>query len=577
MKKFIAKLYGILDAQSRFSLLYCILLMGASSLLESITVVSVIPFIQSLDKKSPTSTTGLSNAATHILELTSQLDRNQIVLSLGIVIILSSIARMASLRSISYISARIGNYFSKTIYSTILSTEYAYFFQLNKSEINSIIANQVNYTIMSINYCLQFVSGSISLAFFMATFFAISPNIAVITLSILCGSYFGFGLLTKKILRANSSFVSDQSISLLEFVQETFFQIENIILSSSYKSFLSSFSMLDWGIREKQAQSIYISSISKPIIETCALIIILVLSIWFANQSSLTSAITLIAFIGFLVQKSIPSLQQLYNSWTSVKSYESSNDLIFRYLQSAKSCQESKDLKFSSYDNFKLESIELFNAGYTYPGSDVTTFRQISLKINAGDVVAILGKSGSGKTTLLNTIASLIHPTEGKLKINNRSLRDDYEIAQLYRRSIAYVPQDSFIVNDTIAANVSMNREIKDYQPEKIWKALGLACLEEFVKSLPNGLDTRLGHSGIMLSGGQEKRLCIARALYRGAQILILDEPTSGTDADTEQLIMDTILNFPRKVTVIFSTHSKDSSHIPTKKIIVDACPSPKL
>jgi len=156
----------------------------------------------------------------------------------------------------------------------------------------------------------------------------------------------------------------------------------------------------------------------------------------------------------------------------------------------------------------------------------------LSLHVRAGETVALVGPSGAGKTTLVNLLPRFMEPTAGRITLDGVPLQD-WDVKAL-RRQFALVSQDVVLFNDTVAANVTLGA---DLSPEAVRDALKAAHLLDFVDSLPQGMDTLIGHNGSQLSGGQRQRLAIARAVAKDAPILILDEATSALDSESERAV----------------------------------------
>jgi len=161
---------------------------------------------------------------------------------------------------------------------------------------------------------------------------------------------------------------------------------------------------------------------------------------------------------------------------------------------------------------------------------------QISLHVRAGESVALVGPSGAGKSTLVHLLARFIEPTRGEIRLDGVPIRD-WDVSAL-RRQFALVSQDVVLFNDTVAANVALGVGDGDSaERAKVIEALRAANLLEFAESLPQGIDTPIGHNGNQLSGGQRQRLAIARAIYKDAPVLILDEATSALDSESERAV----------------------------------------
>jgi subfamily B ATP-binding cassette protein MsbA len=174
----------------------------------------------------------------------------------------------------------------------------------------------------------------------------------------------------------------------------------------------------------------------------------------------------------------------------------------------------------------------------------------ITLDVKPGETLALVGASGSGKTTLVNLLPRFVESTEGRVEIDGTEVRD-WHLPAL-RNAVALVSQDVVLFNESLAHNVAFGRERDD---QRVRAALQAAHLGEFLASLPQGLDTEIGHNGSLLSGGQRQRLAIARAIYKDAPILILDEATSALDSESEAQVQDALEQLMRGRTVIVIAH----------------------
>lgn len=177
------------------------------------------------------------------------------------------------------------------------------------------------------------------------------------------------------------------------------------------------------------------------------------------------------------------------------------------------------------------------NVSFTYPGTDSPALRDVNLKVQAGQTVALVGPSGAGKTTLSNMVARFYDPTEGRVTLDGRDLRD-YDV-ETFRSLLGVVEQDVFLFDGTIAQNIAYAR--KDATEEEIRAAASAANAAEFIDRMPNGLQTVIGERGVKLSGGQRQRLAIARAILADPKLLILDEATSNLDTDSERMIQQSL------------------------------------
>jgi ATP-binding cassette, subfamily B, bacterial MsbA len=177
-------------------------------------------------------------------------------------------------------------------------------------------------------------------------------------------------------------------------------------------------------------------------------------------------------------------------------------------------------------------AIEFHQLQVTYPNAEAPALHAIDLKISGGQFVALVGLSGSGKTTLANVLPRFVDIAQGSVLLDGVDLRE-WDLQSL-RQQFAMVGQHVVMLSDSVLHNVCLGQEVDRARAQQCLEA---ACLAELVKTLPQGIDTPLGHNANILSGGERQRLAIARALYKDAPILILDEATSALDPDTDRLV----------------------------------------
>jgi ABC-type multidrug transport system fused ATPase/permease subunit len=199
-----------------------------------------------------------------------------------------------------------------------------------------------------------------------------------------------------------------------------------------------------------------------------------------------------------------------------------------------------------------LSTIEFENVSFTYPGSETKASAEISFGVSSGSSLAIVGPSGSGKSTVLDLLLGVINPDEGRVLVSGVPPRDAIKI---WPGSVGFVPQDIVIIKGSIRENVALGYPIEEASDDRVYKALGIANLLQFVESLPQGIDTELTERGANLSGGQRQRLGIARALFTDPKLLVLDEATSSLDAETEEEVTKSILELHGAITIVIVAH----------------------
>ncbi len=222
------------------------------------------------------------------------------------------------------------------------------------------------------------------------------------------------------------------------------------------------------------------------------------------------------------------------------------DDLIKYYKDNGKNNSENLE----NIDTFK--SIKLENVSFNYQNVKTKVFDNLNFSIVENSCIGITGQSGAGKTTIVDLLLGLIVPVKGKIFINNLLVKD---FSSYLKGEIAYLPQEPIILDEDVKTNVSLQEDKDKVDYKKLNKALVRANLIEVVKQLPNNIDTLIGEGGVRLSGGQNKRLALARAFYHGKNIVIMDEATSSLDIESENYIAEQIKELKGNVTIIIISH----------------------
>ncbi len=198
------------------------------------------------------------------------------------------------------------------------------------------------------------------------------------------------------------------------------------------------------------------------------------------------------------------------------------------------------------------KELRIEQIGFRYPTSMQEVLSDVSFTIPKGKFVGIVGPSGAGKTTFVDILLGLLPPDRGKITSDGVSI---YNNIRAWQVNLAYVPQSIYLIDGSVRENVALGHPENEIDDDRVERVLRMAELYDFVKALPEGVDTSVGDRGVRLSGGQRQRIGIARALYCQPKVLVLDEATSALDNETEKSITNTILKLKGKITIIAIAH----------------------
>jgi ATP-binding cassette, subfamily B, bacterial PglK len=307
--------------------------------------------------------------------------------------------------------------------------------------------------------------------------------------------------------------------------------------------------------RKRLARVLYLqgtaAQLPRHVVETSLLGFILALfaisvAIGTATED-LLAVLGLFAYAGLRLQ---PSLQRLIGSLNSIRFSSAAVEQVHEDLQlvqgiNALPAEEAAEITFED----RLRAVDL---GFHYAETERPALSSINLEIRPGEVVGICGPTGGGKTTLVDLLIGLIDPTHGDVTVDGRSL---IQHRSAWWRKLGVVPQMIFLTDDTLRRNIALGVDEEDIDDEALARAVRLAQLDTYVRALPDGLDTTVGERGVRISGGQRQRIAIARALYRGPEVLVFDEGTSALDNATEAALMSALERLRGRHTIILVAH----------------------
>ena len=302
------------------------------------------------------------------------------------------------------------------------------------------------------------------------------------------------------------------------------------------------------------ARHYLVKQVPRMYLETLAVLVLSVLLVMLTLRGDtslkMISALSAFALAAFRL---LPSANRILSSLTSLRYADPTVDLLYAqlktlpkdYFQIKNNQNDDLDLKFD-------KNIELKSVKYHYPNASSDALSNITFSINKGESIGIIGKSGAGKSTLSDIILGLLIPSSGKILVDKIDINENI---RAWQHKIGYVQQDIFLLDDSLRHNITFGLRDDEIDSERLNKVIIESALDEFVLSLPEGLDTHLGERGVRLSGGQKQRIGIARALYRNPPILVFDEATSALDNVTESEIVSAIQRLKGERTIIVIAH----------------------
>ncbi len=258
---------------------------------------------------------------------------------------------------------------------------------------------------------------------------------------------------------------------------------------------------------------------------------------------------------GLAAMRIMPSANRINTYITEVAYNQYSLDYLYENLTESMKSDKAMRAERAAIAGPALhleDKIELKDITFAYPDSDKNIFTKANMVIPKGKSVGIMGPSGAGKSTVVDILLGLLHVQSGEILCDGASIFSNYDS---WLSQIGYIPQSIYLVDETIRENIALGMDEDAIDEDRIWEVMEEAQLADFVRSLPDGLDTTIGDRGVRLSGGQRQRIGIARALYHNPEILVFDEATSALDNETEAAVMEAINGFHGKKTMVIIAH----------------------
>lgn len=342
-----------------------------------------------------------------------------------------------------------------------------------------------------------------------------------------------------------------QQVQTMKWMQQGIFGIKDVKVAGKENYFLKVFADAYYKLADiTKRYSVYNNAPRLVIEAVCMVGLLGYMLICVCAGRDMVAMLPMLSAFALAAVRLMPSVNRISSFLSTIAYYEPSLNFVCDNLNIA----NLKDAEFVS-DSSKIElndKIELDNITYAYPNTDKKIFDNASMEIKAGQSIGIVGPSGSGKTTIVDILLGLLEPGEGKILCDGKDISENLKS---WLGNIGYIAQNIYMLDTTIRANVAFGVADDKVNEDRIWEVLKEAQLDEFIKGLPEGLDTVIGDRGVRISGGQRQRLGIARALYHDPEILVFDEATSALDNDTEAAIMEAINSLKGRKTMIIIAH----------------------
>jgi ABC-type multidrug transport system fused ATPase/permease subunit len=553
LTKTISQLWQHIETRRKIQLSWVALLTLGGTLAEIISIGSVVPFLAALVAPEKLLGNPYAEPLVNFLNIESH---SQLMLSLTILFVVatlsSTLIRLMLLVSQSYLGQAIGNDLSIAVYKKILNQPYPEHISLNTSQLVSGIVTKVGTVIYAL--IIPMMSSLSSIAILISVFIGLvilEPVIIISIFLIMLAIYMVIYKKSKNRLAKNSMIISKESSNQIQAMQEAFGGIRDIILDGTQSFFINVFKKIDVDLRRAQASNQIIASFPRLIVEALGMIVIAVTAyIFIRGGTGVTDMIPFLGLVALSAQRLLPLVQSLYAALSGIKGGITSANDILKLLEQKSMKQELEILEKIKFD----QKITIRDLSFQYNTTAPWVLQDLNLEIKKGTCIGIIGKTGSGKSTILDILMALTPCRNGALLIDDEVINEHN--ARRWQAHIAHVPQTIYLADTSVKNNIAFGIDLSRIDMARVQSAAMDAQIHETIMSWDEGYETRVGEKGLFLSGGQRQRIGIARALYKQASLLILDEATNALDNQTEIDVLNAIKKLNGKLTVLIVTHN---------------------
>ena len=562
MGKIIKKLMVLLDKRQKRIMLLLVILMLIGAVLETAGVSLVIPVLNVVMDEHAVENKEYLRVVCDIFHIGYEDTKSLMIVTMlaliGVFVIKNVFLFFQQKAQLKFVYT---NQFatSRRMMINFMQRPYEYYLNADTSVIQRSITSDVNNMYGLILALLQLFS-EVIIFVCLAAVSLVADVWMTVTVTVLLVVVLGvIKYILKPIMKKAGEENQDFYSGLYKWIDQSVMGIKEIKVANKENYFINEYAKCGAGyVNAVQRYNLY-NATPRLSIETVAIAsMILYMMFRLLGGTAVAQIVPQVGALAVAAMRLIPCANRINNHLTSISYFEPFFMGVSDNLQD-EIRDENVNYDLAAYQKKshveKLEikdKIELKDIVFQYPNTDVRIFDHADMEIPIGKSVGIVGTSGAGKTTVVDILLGLLRLQGGEILADGVEVRKHYHS---WLKNIGYIPQSIFMVDSTIRKNVAFGYGDDEIDDDKVWRALKEAQLDEFVRGLPEGLDTGIGERGIRISGGQRQRIGIARALFEDPEVLVLDEATSALDNDTEAAIMDSINRLHGKKTLIIIAH----------------------
>lgn len=534
-----------------------IILLCVGGSLELLMLGVMFPFLELLERQD----TDLSIKASRIIcqsfdKCTYPQQLSFIAILFVAIVVTGTFLRVTNLFLIGQVSASCGSDISHKTFKNLLLIDYELQLSIDHSLVLTALSSGITRFIELVSSLFQFTSAASASLLIVLYMLYIEPTVLISASIALLALYLIYFKATSLKLSKNSAVILNSNANELQSIQDALLLSREIRMTKSVNFYANKYNRSSVNHRSTVAVNRFIGAAPRYLFEGLAIAMV---GIWgYLLSTDISKPASILPLLGTFAlgsQRLLPSLQQAYGCLAALKGYEEDLKNLYSFTSKISVPQIISKVSANTGSGSTSDYLQLKQISYKYPSGSSYILNDLSITIEENSCTAIVGRSGCGKTTLAEIMAGLLKPSLGQVYFRGKDIWHNPDSLDHWQSQVSYVTQNPHIASGSILQNIALGLPPSKIDKERLLFAAEKAHLMDHINSLNDGFDAYVGRGGMQLSGGQKQRIGIARAIYSLSSFVILDEPTSSQDNQTQLSLINTIENIRRTATVIIIAH----------------------
>lgn len=554
------KLFIILDKKQKRMIALIAAMMLFGGILESVSISLVLPLITAVMDTEGWNTTWYAKVICKLFSITSQRAYIECVLIILIIVfILKNLYLLCEYYIQNSFIADSRFSMQSTLMRSYTHKPYSFFITASSGEILRIINQDTNQTFLLLTNILRVYTELIVSIVLGTTVFIMSPSITIWLVLILLIELLVIAFVIKPVMKRMGEKNRVENAAANKWIIQTINGIKSVKVTKKESFFESEYERHARKLVDIDRINSTLDALPRLMIEAFTVAgVLFIILVFVLSGTELADILPQLSAFVVAAIRLLPSSNRISSSMNMSAFLEGALDNIIKVISDNTEIETAQieerlksDIRSDKDISFK-QKVELENVTFSYGKNLPNVLDNAVMEISKGKSIGIVGASGAGKSTCMDLILGLLKPQGGRILVDGKDIQTNMEA---WLDHVAFIPQQIFLIDDSIRANVAFGVPETSVKDEDVWEALKDAQLDEFVRGLSEGLDAQIGEQGVRLSGGQRQRVGIARALYIDAEILFFDEATSALDNETEAAILESIDGLRGKRTTVIIAH----------------------